>query len=125
MTLVINHRYQFSPDWYSLSYKMVQIYLFFSRWQRHKNNSLDALRLGVKPYACTMCDMKFFQRYHLARHSLTHTGMGPCTVPITCSVRNQCAHLILLVHFRHMPVTFKGNVSMKFKQGLLMLAIIS
>lgn len=33
------------------------------------------MRLGVKPYACSMCDMRFFQRYHLARHSLTHTGM--------------------------------------------------
>lgn len=32
------------------------------------------LRLGVKPYACTMCDMRFFQRYHLQRHSLIHTG---------------------------------------------------
>lgn len=31
--------------------------------------------VGVKPYACSMCDMRFFQRYHLARHSLTHTGM--------------------------------------------------
>lgn len=30
---------------------------------------------GVKPYACSMCDMRFFQRYHLARHTLTHTGI--------------------------------------------------
>uniref|UniRef100_A0A3Q3XIH6 C2H2-type domain-containing protein n=1 Tax=Mola mola TaxID=94237 RepID=A0A3Q3XIH6_MOLML len=29
--------------------------------------------LGVKPYACTMCDMRFIQRYQLERHSLTHT----------------------------------------------------
>lgn len=33
------------------------------------------LCLGVKPYACTMCDMRFIQRYQLERHSLTHTGM--------------------------------------------------
>lgn len=32
------------------------------------------LCLGVKPYACTMCDMRFIQRYQLERHSLTHTG---------------------------------------------------
>ena len=87
MSLVINHRYQFIPD---LS---ADIVIFFSLWQRDRNNSLDPLRLGVKPYACTMCDMKFFQRYHLARHSLTHTGMGPCTVPMTFSIRDQCAHL--------------------------------
>uniref|UniRef100_H3CLQ7 C2H2-type domain-containing protein n=1 Tax=Tetraodon nigroviridis TaxID=99883 RepID=H3CLQ7_TETNG len=31
----------------------------------------------VKPFACTMCDMRFSQRYHLARHSLTHTGEKP------------------------------------------------
>lgn len=31
--------------------------------------------VGVKPYACSVCDMRFFQRHHLARHSLTHTGM--------------------------------------------------
>lgn len=36
---------------------------------------------GVKPYACSMCDMRFFQRYHLQRHSLTHTGMW---LPSTC-----------------------------------------
>lgn len=34
------------------------------------------LRLGVKPYACSMCDMRFYQRYHLERHSLKHTGMS-------------------------------------------------
>lgn len=34
------------------------------------------LCLGVKPYACTMCDMRFIQRYQLERHSLTHTGMS-------------------------------------------------
>uniref|UniRef100_A0A3Q0QYD7 C2H2-type domain-containing protein n=1 Tax=Amphilophus citrinellus TaxID=61819 RepID=A0A3Q0QYD7_AMPCI len=33
----------------------------------------------VKPYACSMCDMRFFQRYHLERHRLTHTGMRPFT----------------------------------------------
>lgn len=39
---------------------------------------------GVKPYACTMCDMRFFQRYHLQRHSLTHTGR-----------RNLCLYIIM------------------------------
>lgn len=34
-----------------------------------------SVHLGVKPYACSMCDMRFFHRYHLQRHSLTHTGM--------------------------------------------------
>ncbi len=43
------------------------------------------LHLGVKPYACSMCDMRFFQRYHLERHSLTHTGMCPLTVPLICT----------------------------------------
>ena len=38
-----------------------------------------SVRLGVKPYACTMCDRRFFQRYHLQRHSLTHTGMSTCS----------------------------------------------
>ena len=37
--------------------------------------------VGVKPYACSMCDMRFIQRYHLERHSLTHTGMRSFTVP--------------------------------------------
>ncbi|KTF84509.1 hypothetical protein cypCar_00039252 [Cyprinus carpio] len=37
------------------------------------------VHLGVKPYACTMCDMRFFQRYHLQRHSLTHTGRHSLT----------------------------------------------
>lgn len=35
---------------------------------------LTFLSSGVKPYACTMCDMRFIQRYQLERHSLTHTG---------------------------------------------------
>lgn len=40
-----------------------------------ENTSNSALLcLGVKPYACTMCDMRFIQRYQLERHSLTHTG---------------------------------------------------
>ena len=39
--------------------------------------------IGVKPYACSMCDMRFFQRYHLASHSLKHTGMGLLTIPIS------------------------------------------
>lgn len=30
---------------------------------------------GEKPFACAICDMRFIQRYHLERHSLTHTGM--------------------------------------------------
>ena len=38
--------------------------------------------LGVKPYACSMCDMRFIQRNHLERHSLTHTGMRSFTVPL-------------------------------------------
>lgn len=29
---------------------------------------------GEKPFACAVCDMRFIQRYHLERHSLTHTG---------------------------------------------------
>lgn len=33
--------------------------------------------IGVKPYACSMCDMRFIQRNHLERHSLTHTGEKP------------------------------------------------
>lgn len=37
--------------------------------------------IGVKPYACAMCDMRFIQRNHLERHSLTHTGMRSFTVP--------------------------------------------
>ena len=37
--------------------------------------------VGVKPYACSMCDMRFIQRNHLERHSLTHTGMRSFTVP--------------------------------------------
>lgn len=37
--------------------------------------------VGVKPYACSMCDMRFIQRNHLERHSLTHTGMRSSTVP--------------------------------------------
>ena len=49
--------------------------------------------VGVKPYACSMCDMRFFQRYHLARHSLTHTGMRllppPPAPPITYLVFSQ------------------------------------
>lgn len=44
-----------------------------------------SLRLGVKPYACSMCDRRFFQRYHLQRHSLTHTGMGRLSLQI-CAV---------------------------------------
>lgn len=28
-----------------------------------------------------MCDMRFIQRNHLERHSLTHTGMRSSTVP--------------------------------------------
>lgn len=39
-------------------------------------SNISTLRLGVKPFACTMCDMRFFQRYHLQRHSITHTGMS-------------------------------------------------
>ncbi len=38
--------------------------------------------VGVKPYACSMCDMRFIQRNHLERHSLTHTGMRSFTVPL-------------------------------------------
>lgn len=41
-----------------------------------------SVRLGVKPYACSMCDRRFFQRYHLQRHSLTHTGMGRLSLPL-------------------------------------------
>lgn len=37
--------------------------------------------VGVKPYACSMCDMRFIQRNHLERHSLTHTGMRSFTAP--------------------------------------------
>lgn len=44
-----------------------------------------SVRLGVKPYACSMCDMRFFQRYHLERHSLTHTGM--CSPPLSNNTR--------------------------------------
>lgn len=44
-----------------------------------------SVHLGVKPYACSMCDMRFFQRYHLERHSLTHTGMW-------CSISVQTKH---------------------------------
>lgn len=36
---------------------------------------------GVKPYACSMCDRRFFQRYHLARHTLKHTGTRLLTYP--------------------------------------------
>ena len=43
--------------------------------------------VGVKPYACSMCDMRFFQRYHLARHSLTHTGMR-LTLPLSPALQN-------------------------------------
>lgn len=38
--------------------------------------------VGVKPYACSMCDMRFIQRNHLERHSLTHTGMRSSAVPL-------------------------------------------
>lgn len=32
--------------------------------------------MGVKPYGGTMCDKRFYQRHHLARHSVTHMGMS-------------------------------------------------
>lgn len=47
------------------------------------NNCVLCVCVGVKPFACSMCDMRFFQRYHLERHKLTHTGMRPFTVPIS------------------------------------------
>lgn len=43
------------------------------------------LCLGVKPYACTMCDMRFIQRYQLERHSLTHTGTSSFFWTLTLS----------------------------------------
>lgn len=41
-----------------------------------KEFELNLVRLivGEKPFACAICDMRFIQRYHLERHSLTHTG---------------------------------------------------
>uniref|UniRef100_A0A3B4BCZ2 C2H2-type domain-containing protein n=1 Tax=Periophthalmus magnuspinnatus TaxID=409849 RepID=A0A3B4BCZ2_9GOBI len=48
------------------------MFMFLSSHMQESN--LCLLCTGVKPYACSMCDMRFFQRYHLARHSLTHTG---------------------------------------------------
>jgi len=48
-----------------------------------KYYNIATLHLGVKPYACTMCDKRFFQRYHLTRHSLIHLGMRPHTVPMS------------------------------------------
>lgn len=42
---------------------------------------------GVKPYACSMCDMRFFQRYHLARHTLTHTGTCLFSPPSDLTMR--------------------------------------
>jgi len=44
-------------------------------WYLQALSNTSTLHLGVKPFACTMCDMRFFQRYHLQRHTITHTGM--------------------------------------------------
>ena len=41
--------------------------------------NLVLLVLGEKPFACAICDMRFIQRYHLERHSLTHTVMPSLT----------------------------------------------
>lgn len=52
---------------------ILKTYCFFCQvWNM---SHISMLCLGVKPYACTMCDMRFIQRYQLERHSLTHTGM--------------------------------------------------
>lgn len=75
---------------------------------------LCSVCVGVKPFACSMCDMRFFQRYHLERHKLTHTGMRPFTVPIsfdTFSIymfqfRNNCL-LHSLKRLRILPYIFK------------------
>ena len=58
-----------------------------------KSYNIATLHLGVKPYACTMCDKRFFQRYHLARHSLTHMGMRPPTLPMSLSSACNCNKL--------------------------------
>lgn len=39
---------------------------------------------GEKPFACAVCDMRFIQRYHLERHSLTHTGTTSSAMHLTC-----------------------------------------
>jgi hypothetical protein len=57
--------------------------------------------VGVKPYACTMCDKRFFQRYHLARHSLTHMGRRLLIIPknsIYLSLTfNACINVIIVI----------------------------
>ena len=46
------------------------------------------MRLGVKPYACTICDRRFYGRFQLQRHSLTHTGTS--TLILTFSFKTSC-----------------------------------
>lgn len=65
--------------WYIYIYLPPPIFATLIDWIA--NYFMLCVCVGVKPYACSMCDMRFFQRYHLERHRLTHTGMRPFTVP--------------------------------------------
>lgn len=58
-------------------------------WYLQVLSNTSTLHLGVKPFACTMCDMRFFQRYHLQRHTITHTGMCRLFIPL-CWLSSAC-----------------------------------
>ena len=77
-----------------------------------------SVHLGVKPYACSMCDMRFFHRYHLQRHSLTHTGMCLYTLPPTVwrqATQMQSEHCCQLnqkiIHFKPTSCSIAITVS--------------
>lgn len=59
---------------------------------------------GEKPFACAVCDMRFIQRYHLERHSLTHTGTTSSTLYLRSDFK-QC-----LVTFKFGDLTEVNNV---------------
>lgn len=67
------------PQWATWKHFILfWFFSFFCSWPSSvcwSTSNISVLCSGVKPYACTMCDMRFIQRYQLERHSLTHTGM--------------------------------------------------
>lgn len=52
---------------------------------------------GEKPFACGICDMRFIQRYHLERHSLTHTGTSHSSLHSDLILKHMmlCAKLVI------------------------------